>query len=180
MTIKLRNEAYKTEAHQTEFEYSGNTSGMWGFVGSMNHGMAFEDRDKLFTHVCINNTDLKDVVIGELYILWEFLLTDLPIQSIEATILPFIFNPISIGRSLETARNQVIDVFRKVVKKKKEMKHVGEILNQNNIIMSSTAHVNLESDQPVTSSTSSTYKAIDYSQNSNPSRFPALPGLNDL
>lgn len=60
MIVRLRNEAYKTEDNQIEISGSGLTGGMWGFVGAMNHSMAYEDRDKLFLHICLENSDLKD------------------------------------------------------------------------------------------------------------------------
>ena len=119
---------------------------MWGFLASMNHSIAIEDKDMLYLEINIQNSSVENVIIGELYILWEFEETDIPMLSHEINPITFIYNKLQ-PSDLKNLASTVWTTFEKVAKGKEKARNLKNIFNEKFItpIISSDIKVDLSS-----------------------------------
>lgn len=86
---------------------------------------------------------VKNVVIGEMYILWEFEETDVPMLYNDPGVISFKFKELDKHTELHIFHSKVYEIFVQIAKKKKSMKELGSIINAETATPLSSAVENL-------------------------------------
>jgi hypothetical protein len=137
ITFKLVNKSYKEVSKSIEFEGKGSVGSVWILSGSMDGSVHKEDIDNLQLEVCVFNSDIENVILGEMVILSRFLWTDRPMIEEKQKTYQAEINPIIHDGSAGKCMEAVLNLCRRIVKEKSKWKELNDfILNRASCIAS--------------------------------------------
>uniref|UniRef100_A0A891H5M9 Non-structural protein 4 n=1 Tax=Solenopsis invicta virus 14 TaxID=2810810 RepID=A0A891H5M9_9VIRU len=120
ITIRLRNDAYTQVSESIECEAIGKIGEMWGLVGSMPNSVHKSDAENLYLEIILSNSTLKNVITGELFMMWQYSHTDMPIQMEHEKKLVFRFKPMPHSNLNKLTANRVANMMEEIATKKRK------------------------------------------------------------